>query len=119
MNAKCRVQNAEVKIKGYEIMARSHTAILQFAFWNLTYALLSSRTIFVAGSVFPECSTWNIRQCGQRTRLMKLLRSAPSLRRSTPNAIASHALFWQRRFTGVDLGRASLRLCSAADLSSC
>jgi hypothetical protein len=32
MNAKCRVQNAKVKIKGYEIMARSHAAILQFAF---------------------------------------------------------------------------------------
>jgi hypothetical protein len=32
MNAKCRVQNGKVKIKGYEIMARGHTAILQFAF---------------------------------------------------------------------------------------
>ncbi|MEK6700564.1 MAG: hypothetical protein AABZ10_16150, partial [Nitrospirota bacterium] len=41
-----------------------------------------------------------------------------ALRRSTRNAFASHALFWQRRRTGVDLGRASLRLCSAADLSS-
>jgi len=32
MNAKCRVKNAEVKMKGYKIMAEGHTAILQFAF---------------------------------------------------------------------------------------
>jgi hypothetical protein len=32
MNAKCRVQNAKVKMKGCKIMASGHTAILQFAF---------------------------------------------------------------------------------------
>jgi hypothetical protein len=32
MNAKCRVQNAKVKMKGCEIMAGGHTEILQFAF---------------------------------------------------------------------------------------
>jgi hypothetical protein len=32
MNAKCRVQNAKVKMKEHEIMAKGHTAILHFAF---------------------------------------------------------------------------------------
>ncbi len=32
MNVKCKVQNEKVKIKGYEIMDKVHTAILQFAF---------------------------------------------------------------------------------------
>src|SRR3990170_1110378 len=43
MNAKCRVQNAKVKLKAYKIMAQGHTSILQFAFYNLTFTLLSSR----------------------------------------------------------------------------
>ena len=35
-----------------------------------------------------------------------------------PATLSLRTLFWQRRRTGVGLGRASLRLCSAADLSS-
>jgi len=32
INAKYRVQNAKVKMRGYKIMAEGHTEILQFAF---------------------------------------------------------------------------------------
>ena len=42
MNAKCRVQNAKVKMKEYKLMAQGHTAILQFAFYNLTFAIFFS-----------------------------------------------------------------------------
>jgi hypothetical protein len=40
--AKCRVQNAKVKMKGKGALANGHTPLLQFEIYNLHFALAAA-----------------------------------------------------------------------------